>query len=126
VVTHLYELFWDGRVEEAVELLDPDIEWREPPESPDQHIVYGREAALAALNTWLANWADYEVEVNDVIKGGDGRILVCMRQRARGPATGIEVESDLFHVWTMRDDVPVRAEMYLTRETAYEAARIAP
>src|SRR5205085_7553025 len=96
-VARLYQLFSDGRVEEAVELLDPDIDWLEPPEQPDRRIVHGREAALAALKAWLATWTDYELEVTDVLEGGDGTVLVCMRQRMRGGATGIAVASDLFH-----------------------------
>jgi ketosteroid isomerase-like protein len=74
----------------------------------------------------MSTWSDYDLEVTGVEEGADGRVLVCMHQRMRGGATGIAVESDLFQVWTLRDGVPVRAEMYFVREAAYDAARIAP
>jgi ketosteroid isomerase-like protein len=56
VIRRLYALFVDGRIEEAKALLDPDIYWAEPEEAPDQRVVQGREAALAALNEWLEAW----------------------------------------------------------------------
>jgi ketosteroid isomerase-like protein len=121
-VTRLYALFSDGRVEEAASFLDPDIEWSEPPEQLGRRVVKGRDAAYSALTDWLSTWSEYDLEITDVLEAPEDRVLICMVQWARGGATGIEVRSDLFQLWTLRGDVPIRMEMFFKRDAALEAA----
>ena len=101
--------------------MHPEIEWLEPPESPDRSVVKGREAALSALMMWLSTWASYENELREVTEHG-GRVIAGFRQRMVGSGSGIEVESDLFMVWTVADGLATRMEMYTSREEALAAA----
>ena len=98
-----------------------DLEWLEPPEAPDRHIVKGRDAALQAMTNWIATWSEYEATLCDVVEDGD-RALAVMRQRT-GTEGGMLLDGDLFMVWTIRDGVPVRMEMYLDRASADAALR---
>ncbi|HEX4733225.1 MAG TPA: nuclear transport factor 2 family protein [Thermoleophilaceae bacterium] len=122
VVRRLYELFTDGRIEEAVALLDPDIHWAEPEEAPDRRVVDGADNARAALNDWLSTWDAYELELVEVVACPGDRVFQAMRQRAVGAASGVPFEGDLFQVWTLRDGTPVRAELFFEREQAEAAA----
>jgi ketosteroid isomerase-like protein len=103
-------------------LLDPDIDWLEPEEAPDRHVVKGVDNALAALDNWLSTWDGYELELVDVVEGPGDRVLQSMRQRATGAVSGVPFEGDLFQVWSLRDGVPYRSEMFFDREKARAAA----
>ena len=102
-------------------LMHPDLEWLEPPEQPDRAVVKGREAALAALMLWLSNWASYENELRAITEHGE-HVLVDYRQQMVGAGSQVSVAGDLFMVWTIRDGLATRMEMYLAREEAEAAA----
>jgi ketosteroid isomerase-like protein len=115
----------DGRIEEGKALLDPDMHWAEPEEAPDRRVVQGRDAALAALSEWLEAWEGYEIELVDVVEAPGDRVVQSIRQRATGAASGVPFEGDLYQVWTFRDGVPVRMEMFFDRARALQAAGLA-
>src|SRR3954447_12435855 len=122
VIRRLYELFVDGRIEEAASLLDPDIDWLEPEKQADRRVVKGADAALAALNDWLETWQGYEVDLVESVDGPGDRVFQAMRQRATGAASGAPFEGDLFQVWELRGGRPVRMEMFFDRPKALAAA----
>src|SRR3954447_12835225 len=122
VVRGLHELFVDGRIEEAASLLDPDIDWLEPEEQPDRHVVKGAEAARAALDGWLETWQGYEIELVEALDAPGDRVFQAVRQRATGAVSGVPFEGDLFQVWELRDGRPVRMEMFFDRAKALAAA----
>jgi ketosteroid isomerase-like protein len=121
-IRRLYELFVDGRIEEAKALLDPDIYWAEPDEGPDQRVVLGRDAALGALNEWLEAWQGYEIEMIEALDAPGDRVFQAIRQRATGAVSGVPLEGELFQVWWLRDGVPVRMEMFFDRDRARAVA----
>jgi ketosteroid isomerase-like protein len=85
-------------------------------------VVQGRDAALVALNQWLATWEGYEIELIEAVDAPGDRVLQWARQRASGAVSGVPFEGDLFQVWRLRDGVPVRMEMFFDREKARAAA----
>ena len=121
IVRRLFDLWSEGRLDDIRASVAEDIEWLEPPEAPDRHIVTGRDAALQAMTNWIATWSEYEASLCDVIEYDD-QALAVLRQRV-GTEGGPSVAGDLFMLWTIRDGVPVRMEMYLDRASADAAAR---
>jgi ketosteroid isomerase-like protein len=107
-------------------LLDPEIEWRPPPESPHAGTYRGREQAAAELATWSGPFEDFRWEVREVIDAGleDGQWtwVLCGRMSGRGRGSGARTEVDEYHVWTLRDSRAVRLHMYLDRAAALAAA----
>ena len=97
--------------------MSPEIEWIEPPESPDRTSAHGREAAMGALMLWLSTWASYESELRGITAHGE-RVLVEFRQRMVGASSRLEVEGDLFMVWTIHDGLATRMAMYTDRSQA--------
>jgi ketosteroid isomerase-like protein len=97
--------------------MHPDLEWIEPPETPDRSIVVGREAALAAVMLWLSTWAEYENELRGITEHGE-RVLVEFHQKMTGAGSRLEVAGELFMLWTVRDGLAVRMAMFSRREEA--------
>jgi ketosteroid isomerase-like protein len=125
LVRSAYEAFQAGEIERAMPLLDPAIEWVEPPEAPESGTWRGREGAISSTDNWTSGWSDYELQLVELVPKGE-RVLVCARQRGRGERSGVVIEGDIFHVWTLRDGRAVRMEMYTDARVAREAAGLDP
>jgi ketosteroid isomerase-like protein len=97
--------------------MHPDLEWLEPPESPDRAVVRGREQALSALIMWLSTWSSYENDLIGITEHGE-HVIVHFRQRMVGQTSGVAVEGDLFMVWTIRDGLATRMAMFQNRDEA--------
>ena len=119
-VERLLALWASGRMDEADELLDPAIEWLEPPETIGRNVVTGPDAALAALANWTDQFDSLRAETSEIREEGD-RVLHVVSQFARARGSSVDIPADLFMVWWFRDGKAVRMEMYNAREEA-EAA----
>ena len=96
----------------------------------DPHIVvvtledgalYGNDAVLANYERWDEAWEGAETTLEEVIGHGD-RVFVAARFHGRGRASGVEVETRLYEVYTVRDGKVLRIDEYATRDEALEAA----
>jgi len=84
-------------------------------------VVYGNDDALANYERWNEAWERAETTLEEVIGHGD-RVFVAARFHARGRASGVEVETRLYEVYTVRDGKVLRIDEYATRDEAIEAA----
>ena len=119
-IQRLNELFNEGRIDEGRELLDPEIEWLEPPETIGRNVVTGPDAALAALANWNDQFDSLRVQTTEM-REGDDRVLHAMEQFATFQGSDAEITGELYMVWWFRDGRAVRMEMYNTREEAEKA-----
>ena len=87
---------------------------------PDQQVYTGREGAMQFNAEWAAAWDDWELEPSDYVDAGE-HVVVILDQRGRSKATGIPVEMRFAQVWTLRDGVGIRMELYASVEEALEA-----
>jgi ketosteroid isomerase-like protein len=117
VIRRIYELWEEGRTDAVLLLMHPELEWREPPESPDRTIVRGREKALGAMMMWLSTWAQYESELQGMTEHGD-KVLMHLHQRMTGAGSGLQVAGDLYMLWTVSDGVATRMAMFTSRDEA--------
>ena len=120
VVERLLGLWATGQMDDADAYLHPDIEWSEPPETIGRNVVTGPDAAVAALANWTEQFDSLRVETTEMREEGD-RVLHAMQQFATVRGSAAEIAGDLYMVWWFRDGLPVRMEMYNTREEAEEA-----
>jgi ketosteroid isomerase-like protein len=81
----------------------------------------GPEALLEWVDEGDDAFDDFVVELLDVEQLG-ANVVVSMRQRGRGKASGAEVELPFTHVWTIRDDRAVRVQSFRDREDAVRYA----
>ncbi len=84
-------------------------------------VLYGNDAVLANYKRWNEAWERAETTLEEVIGHGD-RVFVAARFHARGRASGVEVETRLYEVYTVRDGKVLRIDEYATRDEALEAA----
>jgi len=102
-------------------LMDPEVEWRSPPEWPESGTVRGREAVWDFMVSIDDAWEQENFEMVAVIDAGD--TLVARYQRAvRGKASGIADEFDYWWVGTFRGGRVLSHEWFATRDAALEAA----
>jgi ketosteroid isomerase-like protein len=83
--------------------------------------VYGNNAVLANYERWDEAWEGAETTLEEVIGHGD-MVFVAARFHGRGRASGVEVETRLYEVYTVRDGKVLRIDEYATRDEAFEAA----
>jgi ketosteroid isomerase-like protein len=87
----------------------------------EEGALYGNNAVLANYERWNEAWEGAETTLEEVIGHGD-RVFVAARFHARGRASGVEVETRLYEVYTVRDAKVLRIDEYATRDEAIEAA----
>ena len=113
IVRRAFEAWNAGDPEAAIELLDPDIEWRLPPNFPDAESWRGRDAVVAGLTTVTESWDEFRVEVQELIDAGD-RVVALVRFRGRAAITGLDLGGVSVdgQVWTVRDGKAIHVQMY--------------
>ncbi|MEA2377966.1 MAG: uncharacterized protein QOK00_3228 [Thermoleophilaceae bacterium] len=113
IVRRAFEAWNGGDPEAAIELLDPDIEWRLPPNFPDAEGWQGRDAVIAGLAALTGSWEEFRVEVQELIDAGD-RVVALVRFHGRAAITGLDLGGMSVdgQVWTLRDGKAVHVQMY--------------
>jgi ketosteroid isomerase-like protein len=71
----------------------------------------GHDALAAGFRDWFDAFDEFTIHPEDFIADGD-RVLVPVRQRARGKGSGVEVEQRFFQLFTLRDGMVFRFEEY--------------
>jgi ketosteroid isomerase-like protein len=112
-----------GDIEGALSILDPDVEIVTSGAFLDGGEVYrGHEGArqfFAMIGEVFEQLAYDVLEVHEV---GENRVLVIVRLRGRGKGTGLELDREAGHLWTLRDESPVRMEGFSDPDAARAAA----
>jgi ketosteroid isomerase-like protein len=90
-----------------------------PDPSPRAH--YEREALADYMRRFLERWDDFRIEGTDYREAGDS-FVVRVRLVATGSGSGVGLEHELFHVWTFRERLVVRMEVFDREADAPEAA----
>jgi ketosteroid isomerase-like protein len=98
IVRRGVEAYATADVETMLEVADPEIEWKQAEEpSP----VRGYEGVARAMVRWNEMWDDPSIEAEEFLDGGD-RIVVVIRHRGRGKASGVETDMASYHLFTVR------------------------
>jgi ketosteroid isomerase-like protein len=82
----------------------------------------GVESLLGWLDEGDEAFDDFTVELLEVEELA-GHVVVSMRQRGRGKASGAEVDQRFTHVWTLRDSRGIRLQSFAHREDAVRYAQ---
>ena len=119
--------WWEGFNEDGMPplaLCDEEIEIRNPPYFPVPGLFHGHDGVRRWRDQVFDIFDRPRVEAEEIVDvQGDGT-TVLMLLRATGTAgyTGIKVDHEWGAVWTIRDGKLLRAQGYLTRAEALEAA----
>ena len=88
---------------------------------PEQKEYPGIEGARQFMRDWLEAWDGWELDVEELRDAGD-KVVAILRQRGRSKTTGLEVDMHLAQVFTMRNGMQVRMEMYADPAAGLAAA----
>jgi ketosteroid isomerase-like protein len=112
-----FEVYGVGDRADAEGIFDPYVVMNPTEEGPS----YGLDAIRDNFEHWKGAWEDLEVTVEELIDAGD-RVFLTAHHRGRGRGSGVQVDTRLYSVYTLRDGKVVRADEYAERAEALEAA----
>ena len=113
-----YEAFNRGDIEEAVQALDPEIEWHELEGNPQTPGIFrGTEAVVNEVFAAVPeHWEEFEADPHDFIDAGE-HIIVTGHFRGRPKGDGGTLDAHFAHVWRMRDGKAVHHTNYVDTMT---------
>lgn len=111
VVRRGFEAFRRGDLDAALEMLDPEVEWKQM-EEPE--VALGPVAVVEALGRWAEMWSAAEVTPQEWIDADDS-VLVRVKWTGRSKETGIQVEQYAYNVFSFRAGRVVQMREYLFR-----------
>jgi ketosteroid isomerase-like protein len=100
---------------------DVELIVREP------YLIAGHFQGRKAVGDWFGDWfstfdSDLSFEVTECRELPNGDVLLVAGNRARGRASGVELEGTVVWVYRVAGGKITRVEGYPTREAALEAA----
>jgi ketosteroid isomerase-like protein len=121
VVRRMYDAYARGDYELTLSYHDPEIEFSQPAQEPGAGTYHGHQGIIRAMTKWVGAWDDYRVEVEELVDSGD-HVLAKTRHHGRGKSSGVEVERQIFQLYTLRNGRIVRTRMYYDEAEARKAA----
>ena len=108
------------------EFAHDDIElW--PPRYIDFEEVYrGRREWVRFWREWSETFDHFRYEVDAIIDAGGDKVLVMLRPVGRAKTSGLDLEQEETHVWTIRDGKMAVCRAFLDPEEGRRAAGLSP
>ena len=101
-----------------------DAEYAAAREDPDSAVHRGIPAIRAQFARWQESYPDLRVEVLQAWGNGDV-VVAWVRFAGHGAGSGLPIDMELAHVWTVKDGRLAGCAEYFDRAEAFEVARIA-
>ncbi|WP_326525327.1 nuclear transport factor 2 family protein [Sphingomonas sp.] len=105
VVRRLYDAFGRGDVAGVLGAMHADIEWLEAENFPyaDGNRYRGPDAVAAGVFArCIGEWDGFAVRMDELIDGDD-TVVALGRYEGVNKATGIRMNPQAVHIWTLRD-----------------------
>jgi uncharacterized protein len=121
-----YETFEREGIEGIMPFLDPDIEWRNPVDSPIAGVFHGHDG----VREWYAAATEAFEELafipDEMRPLGGGMVLVLLRLSFRGLGGEIDMEVPFAHIWRIRNGLATHLQMYSDPGEALEVGEGLP
>lgn len=102
-VQEFYELFVAGKMDEALEMVTEDVEWRAPNCLPYGGVYHGRQGIAEYTGNAVGNYEYITVEVEDAVEAAPGRVITTGTFGGKTAATQTEFEVPFCQIWEFRD-----------------------
>jgi ketosteroid isomerase-like protein len=112
-----YEYYGVGDRAEAGAIFDPQVVLN----PIDEAASSGFDAMRADMERWASAFDELKVTVEEIIDAGD-QVVVVAHHQGRGRASGVEVDTRFYEVYTLREGKVSRVDEYTERAEALEAA----
>ena len=112
---------WDRHhYEAAARHFSPDVEIDASDRVLNPAVYSGLDGAIRFRREIAEMWGEFHVEIEDVVSAGD-EVVVLVRSRGKGRASGAQVDSRAAWVATVREQRITRLRLYRDRSRALEA-----
>ena len=112
IVRRGYEAYEARGIEGILEFLDPEIEWRNPTDSPIAGVFHGHEGVREWQRQADEAWDEIKFIPEEILDAPDGRVLAICTGRIRGRSSGAVVEVPFAHVIEVRGGKATAFRMY--------------
>ena len=123
VVRRAYER-WNqgdfGWTETEISLFAPGFEYVPAPLVGLTETIQGLEGFMRFLEQFWEDFDEAHAEPQELIESGDS-VLAVITFSGQGRQSGVEVNMEVFQLWTFRDGKVVRGQGFFEREEALEA-----
>jgi uncharacterized protein len=120
-VRHGYARFNAGERTAELWFWQPDAEYHALRDDPDAAVHRGIDAIRKQFAAWVEAYPDLRLEILEAEGKGD-HVFLWVRFVGHGAASGIPLEMELAHVYTLRDGKAARVVEYGDRSEGREAA----
>lgn len=117
IVRAQWEAYNRGDIDAFLAPVDPECEFHEDPAFPEAGVYRGPEEIRAYISHFREAMADHSFEIEEVRDLGSA-VIALLHERARGKASGVEVDIQPAFVYRFRDEKIVWARAYLDRSKA--------
>jgi ketosteroid isomerase-like protein len=107
-----YDAYEAEGVEGIIPILHPEVEWRNPPDSPIAGVFKGHDGVREWQRLSDEAFAEMHFWPEELIEAGDGRVLAICGARVRGKQSDVTVEVPFAHVIEVRGEKAVSFRMY--------------
>ena len=120
IVRAVFDRYLHGDEAAALALFAPDIVVTQFPDQLDGREFHGHQGVREAMAEWVGTWDDWTIELLRA-RGLGERVLAIARQRGRGKASGVPIESDVAFLFTICRGAIARWQMFRTEREALKA-----
>ena len=125
VVRAAFDAYLRGDDEGLVGFAHPDVEIQPSSDSTEGTPQRGHDALLRFFHEWESAWENYSIEPREFHDAGD-KVVIVLYERGRGPGSGIVVDDQFAHVWSIDEGKATRIEVFSHKRDALAAAGIGP
>ena len=118
LVRRIYEA-WDEGVSPK-DFIAADVEYVNPSYAVEPGTRFGRKS-FTLVNETLA---DFEMHAERFIDAGNDEVVVLAHYRGTGRESGVPVDGEQGHVWSVRDGLAVRFRWFTSHQEALDAAGV--
>jgi ketosteroid isomerase-like protein len=124
LVQAAFDAYFRGDEPALLELVAADIVITQFPEQVDVRDFHGHEGFRQVMAEWIGSWDDWSIEILGARELGD-LVLATARQRGRGIVSGAPMDAEATFVFTVREGLIARWQMFASEKQALEAAGLA-
>jgi ketosteroid isomerase-like protein len=120
IVQAAFDAYFRGDEQALLALAAPSIVISQFPEQVDAGQYHGHDGFRQVMADWTGSWDDWSIEIVSAREVGN-RVLATALQRGRGMGSGAPMEAQAIFVFTVRDGLIARWEMFSSEEQALTA-----
>lgn len=117
------DAFAQGDLETVLTVISEEVEVFSSPDLMNAGTHRGHDGFLDWTEEWVDAWEGLDLEVNSIEPVGDSYVIAAVHQRARGRASGVEVEMDVAFIFQADGSRCVFLGLLPDRESALELVR---